>query len=316
MRGISILRLLVVALPFLAAACADDAPGDCKLVHVTDLPLLPRDRMLVTPALLNDQPTDLMLDTGSFATIITRPAADRLHLSLQGTAAYVTGIGGSQSLYTFTAHTFRIGQLYGTGLLLGASTIGMGSDQHSFDGILGADFLSRYEIDFDLPEQKLRLFKIVAGCTRPAANLDEPLYLAKLARPSNSYDLQPHVIVVIDGIRLNAVLDSGAQTTSIFRNSARRLGLRLEDLKTDAHGQTSGVGPATRASVRHIMAPITIGEITVSNLPVSIIDQRSDDEADMLLGLDFFARVHVWLSFRSGSLIMQYPAKPSPKLAE
>jgi predicted aspartyl protease len=315
MRRVPVLKLLAVALPLLVAACAEDAPGDCRLVHVTDLSLLPRDRMLVTPALLNDQPTNLVLDTGSFATIITRPAADRLHLSLQGTAASVTGIGGSQSLYTFIAHSFRIGELHGTGLLMGASAVGMDTDRHPFDGILGADFLSRYEIDFDLPERKLRLFKIVAGCARPAANLDEPLYLAKLARPANSYDLQPHVIVVIDGIRLNAILDSGAQTTSIFRNAARRLGLRLEDLKTDARGHMSGVGPATRASVRHIMAPITIGEITVSNLPVSIIDQRSDDEADMLLGLDFFARVHVWLSFRSGSLIMQYPAKPSPKLA-
>jgi hypothetical protein len=47
-------------------------------------------------------------------------------------------------------------------------------------------------------------------------------------------------------------------------------------------------------------------------MPVEIVDQRSDEDADMLLGLDFLSRVHVWLSFSSRTLVMQYLPEPSP----
>jgi predicted aspartyl protease len=135
-------------------------------------------------------------------------------------------------------------------------------------------------------------------------------------KPDDETDKRPHVMVVIGGIKLIAVVDSGAQRSSIFRNSARRLGLRLADLTTDGHSKAIGLGPEARDEVRHIMAPIEVGEITLSNLPVSIIDQRSDDDTDMLLGLDFLTRVHVWLSFHSHTMLMQYPPMASPKLAD
>jgi predicted aspartyl protease len=281
---------------------------------VTDLKLLPSDGAYLTPAFLNDQPTTMLLDTGAFATIITRTAAARLHLSLHETGAWAEGIGGRQDLYEFSAKNFRIGQLHGNGLVLGASDVGLQSEHFNFDGLFGADFLSGYDVDFDLPDNKIRLFKILAGCGTYSANLDEPLYAAPLVQPIAPFDSEPHVNVVIDGVRLNAIVDSGSDDTVIYRNAARRLGLRLQDLKADKHAQAMGVGPEARNEVRHIMAPIQIGEVTISNLPVSIIDQRSDGDSDMLLGRDFFSRVHVWLSFHSRSLIMQYPPKSSPKL--
>ena len=310
-------RLLALALPFLAAACANDAPNECKMAHVTDLALLHNRGPYLTQAFLNDQLTTMLLDTGSFATILSRQVANRLHLSLQSTGGSVHGIGGHQDLYFFTADNFRIGELHGKRLVLGASAIGTDpAHDAGFDGLFGSDFLSAYDVDFDLPEQKIRLFKIVSGCSNPAAELDEPLYQAPLTSADSRFDRRPHVMVRINGIRLNAIVDSGAHKTGIFRNAARRLGLRLEDLKTDRHLRASGIGPEAREEVEHIMTPITIGEITISNLPVGIIDQRSEGDGDMLLGRDFFSRVHVWISFHSNTMLMQYPPKASPVLRE
>jgi hypothetical protein len=34
---------------------------------------------------------------------------------------------------------------------------------------------------------------------------------------------------------------------------------------------------------------------------------------DVLLGEDFISRVHLWISYSSHTLIMQYPPKPSKK---
>jgi hypothetical protein len=299
-------KYLALLLSVASGGCASEASNTCQMAHVSDLPLSYKD-LLTTTAFLNDQPTTVMLDTGAGVTLITKTAADRLKLSLHSTGGWVGGVGGRQELYYFSAKTFRIGQLTGTDLLLGASKVGLDPHGTFIDGILGSDFLSNYDVDLDLPEQKIRLFKVVAGCTTPAANLDQPLYSAALVKPDDETDKRPHVMVVIGGIKLIAVVDSGAQRSSIFRNSARRLGLRLADLTTDGHSKAIGLGPEARDEV---------GEITLSNLPVSIIDQRSDDDTDMLLGLDFLTRVHVWLSFHSHTMLMQYPPMASPKLAD
>ncbi len=311
-----ILRRVAFAflLPVLAARCATDStPGQCKLAHLTDLPLL-RSNILLTPATLNDHPTTMMLDTGGAVTLITKRAADRLGLPLQSTGGFLQGVGGEQALYAFQADSFRIGELHGAQLTLGVSDIGIGPHDSEIDGIFGADFLSDYDVDFDLPESKLRLFKVVAGCNTPNAHLDGPLYLAPFATPTLSNDHRPHVRVVIDGVPLDAVVDSGAQRTAIYRNAANRLGLHLENLAAGPHYHAIGIGPEARDEVRLIMAPMQIGEVTLTHVPVAVIDQRSDDNVDMLLGLDFLARVHVWLSFHSHTMLMQYPPKPSPKL--
>jgi predicted aspartyl protease len=312
-----ILPTLALLLPLLAAGCAADnaAPGQCKLGHLTDLPLL-RSNIMLTPASLDDRPATMMLDTGGAVTIITKRAADRLRLAMQDTGRSISGVGGAQTLYAVQAGSFRIGQLHGTDLMLGASDIGIGPHDSEIDGIFGADFLSDYDVDFDLPEGKLRLFKVFSGCDTPSAHLDGPLYLAPFEASTFPDDKRPHVRVVIDGVPLDAIVDSGAQRSAIYRDAARRIGLRLEDLTTDRHYHAIGVGSEARDEVRHIMAPIRIGEVTIAHLPVGIIDQHSTDGVDMLLGLDFFTHVHVWLAFHARTLIMQYPPRPSPRLPE
>ena len=300
----------------LLGGCAQEMPGQCKLAHLTDLPLALDRSGLTTPATLNDQPTVMVVDSGSQMTLISRSAADRLHLSLSETGRYVNGIGGAQTLYYFYAKTFQIGQLHGRHLALEASDIGAPNGGRQIDGLFGADFLSNYDIDFDLPDHKIRLFKVLAGCSTPSANLTEPMYIAHMFQPLNELDRRPHVVVTIDGVRLHAVIDSGAHNTAIFRNAARRLGLRLAALTADKHYKATGIGPEAREEVRHIMSPMTIGEITISNMPVGIIDESSLGDDDMLLGRDFLRRVHVWLAFSSHTLIMQYPPAPSPKLQD
>ncbi len=303
-------------LAFLAAlvvsACQTAQPGTCKMGHVTDLALTFAHGHLVTPALLNDAPMNLIVDTGAQGTTLTEDATSRIGIYTSSTNAYVSGVGGSRSLSLFYAKTFRLGTMHGEHLGLTASPFDFPKSNPRIDGLLGADFLSHYDLDFDLGEKKLQIFKVLEGCTNPSVALEEPMFMAPLAAAYSQYDARPHVRIEIGGKTLRAVVDSGAQNTVIFRGAARRLGLSLDDLKADPHFRSTGVGPHARDSALHKMAPITIGEVTISNLPVAIVDDRLDDGTDMLLGLDFFARVHVWLSFSSHTMVMQYPPKNSP----
>ncbi len=278
--------------------------------RATELPLTFDRGEFYTPAILNGHTMEMLVDTGSEGTALTRAATKRLAIgtSLSGE---VQGIGGIRESFDFYAQTFQIGTLHGTNLRLHATVMDLTHGDAEADGLLGDDFLAAYDIDLDVREHKAILFSALKGCHSPAAALDGDLFATPMVVLGRE-DPRPMIKVTIDGKDLTALIDSGASHTGIFRNAARRLGLVLADLKSDPHYRVGGIGPRAPEVVRHVMAPVTVGDLTVRNMPVEIIDQHTMDEADMLLGLDFLTRVHVWLSFSSRTVIMQYPSRPSP----
>jgi len=309
------IRSALVLLGLALAGCqAETASAPCRLSFATDLPLTFRHAAVITPTLLDGQPTSMMLDTGSQFTVVSKGTADRMNLDIFALRGEMSGIGGSRGAYAFSAETFQLGRLQGKSLPLMVSELALSPGGQPVDGLLGSDFLASYDVDLDFPAAKARLFKPAGHCPVPPVLLDEPLYQAKLVRSDHLLDSRPFVWVQTLGKPLLAAVDSGAAHTLIFRNAARQLGLRFEDLTAEPHFRARGVGPETPLLVRHVMTPITIGEINISNLPVAILDEPSPDSTDMLLGMDFLTKVHVWLSFSSRTMLMQYPPKPSPEL--
>lgn len=281
--------------------------GVCKLGLATDLALYPRAGHLLTPAKLDNAPATLILDTGAQFTTITETTADRLNLAVLPTNGTMGGLGGVRSVYLFDASSFQIGRLQGRNLPLLMSDFALSPDG-SVDGLLGTDFLASYDVDLDFPERKARLFKVLQGCAEAAAPLDPPWFTAPLFTGPNPQDARPFVNVDIAGQTFRANVDTGAPSTLMFANAARRLGLDPEKLKADQHFLAAGAGPALRMAVRHAMS-MSIGGITAT-LPIAIADQTGGD-TDILLGLDFLMRVHVFLSFSTHTMIMQWPPRPS-----
>ena len=280
------------------------------MARATELPLSYAHHHLETTALLNGKPANLFVDTGAEETVLVAAAASRLSLPLVS-AGTATGIGGRTSRYIFVAKTFQIGTLHGKRFTLAAS--GSAFDPKSkIDGLLGVDFLAAYDLDLDLKEHKALLFAKIAGCSQPAAALTGQLYGVPMIRSSNPNDHRAFISVGIGAKQMVALVDSGSPGTVIFRDSARRLGLDIASLPGDRRFKLSGVGPGRPDAVRHVLAPLSVGDLTISNLPAAIVDQHSFDDADMLLGLDFLSHVHVWYGFSSHTLVMQYPPLASP----
>ena len=284
------------------------------MARATELPLSYTHHHLETTALLNGKPAVLFIDTGAEETVLVAAAASRLSLPLEP-AGTATGIGGSASRYVFVARRFQIGTLHGTRLTLAASDTAFGPES-KIDGLLGVDFLAAYDLDLDLKEHKALLFAKIAGCSHPTAVLTGQLYGVPMIGSSNPNDHRPFVSVEVGGKRMVALIDSGSPGTVIFRNAARRLGLDIANLPGDRRFKVGGMGPGHPDAVRHVLTPMTVGDLTISNMPAAIVDQHSFDEADMLLGLDFLSRVHVWYSFSSHTLVMQYPPLASPSASQ
>jgi predicted aspartyl protease len=301
----------------LLSGCQSGVPDQCKMVHVSDLGLVSRaGSSPLTPSQLNGVTANMLIDSGSVATLVTKATADRLGVPVTYENGYLEGIGGTRELYSFYVKSFRLGELHGERFRLVVSPVDFSRSNPPIDGIIGSNFLSNYDVDFDLQRSRVRLFKPLSGCSNPAVVLPEPLFRADLVPGPGHGGTGPYVRVDVGGKHLLAEVDSGAYSTVIFRNAAHRLGLYAGDLSNDPHFTSRGVGPRIAKAIRHVMTPITVGEITISNLRVGIMDESMTDGTEMLLGMDFLSRVHVWLSFSSHTLIMQYPPAPSPELGK
>jgi len=309
-------RVSWAVLLFLTGCGPNSVPPPCSLAFATALPLRFSFDQALTPAVLDGQTTSMVLDTGSQFTLVTKSTADRMNLAIVAARGEINGIGGSRGVYVFSARSFQIGRLQGKSLPLMVSDFVLSPGGRPADGLLGADFLASYDVDLDFPASQARLFRVLGTCSAAPTTLGGQLFQAPLVGSDRKLDTRPFVRVQVAGKTLLAAVDSGAAHTLIFGNAARRIGLRLEDLAQEPHFRARGLGPDTPVIVRHVMTPITIGEVTFRNLPVAIMDESSPDNTDMLLGLDFLSHMHVWLSFSSQMMMMQYPPEPSPPVPQ
>jgi predicted aspartyl protease len=128
----------------------------------------------------------------------------------------------------------------------------------------------------------------------------------------NVLDASPRIIVSIAGKQLVAGVDSGAQSNVLFLSGAEKIGVAGEQVAHDKPALAFGLGVAPVPAVEHTIDAADIGDLEILRMPVVIVGQNVPHGVDMLLGLDFFQRVQVWISYSSNSLIMQYPPGPSP----
>jgi predicted aspartyl protease len=285
--------------------------GPCQMGRVADLPLEAVNRHIVTPVLINGKQASMILDTGATITTLTAEAVERLDLGSPAyTSGRATGIGGSRGLSVLSTADFKLGDLKGKYLHFGVFEGHRALGPSPADGLLGMDLLSQLDVDLDLPERRALLYRAVGNCERPGAALAPPLYSLPMEQGPDAFS--PIVNVTISGHTMRALLDSGSDSNIIFRHAAHVLGLDETALASDRTGQSQGIGLRAVEFHRHIIEPISIGDLTVRNMRVNVADARSPGDFDMLLGIEFFLRVHVWLSFSSHTVIMQFPPSASP----
>ncbi len=277
------------------------------MAHVTDLPLVRRGHAFYTDMTINGQNAQVLLDTGSSQSMISESAAHRLglHVSAVG-MTNIVGVGGTRDTGTAWSREVRLGDAHGERLTL--TTIEDAGLRRGSEGILGMDFLYGFDIDLDVPGNRIRLYKAVTGCSAPRAVLGGALYSVDLvALPG---ELSPVVTVSINGRQLRALIDTGSPGSLIFRDKAHWAGF--------AAGPPVGItvmrgfGPRAIKGEIRIGAPVQIGDLTVVNMPFVVAQQPHFGAIDMLLGYDFITRVHLWISHSSGTVIMQYPSSASP----
>lgn len=293
--------LLSAAVPVaLLAACSDGAPQSCTVATAASLPLLSGARIPTVQAGLAGRKVAMLIDTGSFMSMIAPSAAERFDLNGGEDPRYVpiVGVGGITTAPIVEVHHLELGYGRAHDLDLPVGTNLHGEVQGlPLLGLLGADFLANYDVDIDVPHHHFAMYQ-AHGCEN-AQPFDGPYFEVPfhLDRTEILVDLK------INGIPLTAQLDSGASSTTLTQNDAERIGVTADLLKQDhIRGHTIGVDSDKVAVVMHQFGSLEIGDERMNNFRFAVAPIEADHT---LLGDDFLHFNRVWISYARQRLFIQ-----------
>jgi predicted aspartyl protease len=293
------LTLALFALLGLAGCASDLGPqraDSCQFVRVARLPLEPRGNMLFTEAKIDGKPVTLLVDTGAERTLLTESTIERLHLARDFQHATRTyGIGSPTATWDARLSNGMI--LGGARFPVERVTVGrfgiseMAGSQ--VDGLLGADVLLAFDIDLDLPAHQMTLYRARDGCTDAPPPWNGPYIAVQGVSTRRDRLLLPFEL---NGVPGTAVLDTGAQMSSISQKMAERIGLSDADLAGDHTVIAHGAGPDQIPVRLHRFSDFRVGP-TAMHAPALPVVPMSSGMGDALVGGDFLSGRRIWLSF-------------------
>src|SRR5579883_1329274 len=231
---------------FIAAACAHARPAEaesCPIERKATLALGRAGGFLTVPVSINGTAVTMGLDTGA-QTVVTPDVAARLHLprdwrrktrALGTTAVFIANNAIIRDLEFSGAH-YEWKSVAAVSLI---DKIPFGSFTMKFDlgGLLGADILSNYDLEFDFFERTLTLYS-VRGCVAMT-----PPWTGDFTATPFQVTPQRRIVlpVEVDGKKLTAIFDTGAYETFLSPAAAAKLGLSGKELKTEQSKTVIGV---------------------------------------------------------------------------
>jgi predicted aspartyl protease len=293
----TLFRSVLLVMLALLAACAQQPAYDCQLTEVARMPLDVRNHLLVVPVGIDGKRVSLLVDTGAERTTLSYAAAERLGLSHD--ARYTTqsvGVGGASSTTDVKVDSFVLGETRFPITRLANVPLTLGPGLQA-DGLLGADILLAFDLDIDVPDHTLTLYKrrVCPDLSPPWPSVEVPGVNIKKDRLL--------VPIVLDGAEGTAILDTGAQGSLVGPDLARRLGLSPASMSSDQTISARGVGPGVMKGWVHQFQLLRIGSIGIGSPRVPVLLENVGI-GDMLIGEDVLQGHRVWLSFRPAEMFM------------
>lgn len=281
---------VTLALMLAFASPAQSAATPSAAVESQDVPTAVDDHARMTvPVLVNGHgPFPFVVDTGADRTVISRELSQRLGLP-EGPAVLMHDTAGISRVTTAKIASLEIGRREINDI--NAPTIAETSLRAA--GMLGIDSLHDQRVLIDFARQQITI--------SPAEDEPNPDPGAILVRAKRRFGQLILVDAEAKGIRLNVILDSGAQS-SIGNEPLRRLlarqGHAAKPIPTEVISVTGRSTPAEFIPI----SEVKLGGVTIRNVPIAFANLHTfrqfglSRKPAMLLGMDVlrhFERVSV-----------------------
>jgi len=293
------IRFFVLAVAFLlqvGPASAGPAQEDCAPRKRAELPVRMQDGFAFVPGSIGNTLVTLLLDTGAQGMLLTPGIVEALRLPVdpQGSTRML-GTGGVRDAPNVMLRGLRVG---GVALVGGSVPVavlpGVPQTEPPLAGLLGGQFLGAYDLDLDVPHGRMALYDAL-GCPTPPFPLPYSTLLLLLSLDGDAF-----ATVQVNGASLLALVDTGSRASIITERAAERLGLGGPGSANLARGVDGSTLPVRHVRVRTLQ----VGTDVTSDAPISVSPLQLG-RGDMLLGLDYLRRHRVWISHRTGRVLIQ-----------
>ena len=292
----------------LAAGPAAAASGDCKLVRIEEWPVHVERNLPIIDGEINGNKVGILIDTGSQRSFVTRSAVTRMMLTRTSV--------GTTGLESVRLEELRIGPakrkdwsvLVSPEQDFGAGLVSL---------ILGYDFFSAVDIEFDLPNRAVRLLQARDCGGTPLAYWTD----AKPVEAQLQGSAEILVSVAVNGRPMLAILDTGASVSALTMAESVRLGVGAKTPGVETAGCSTGIG---RPALDYWSAPFesfAIGNEVIRNPTLRIADFTRDTivhqvggreenrfaaQPQMILGMDFLRAHRIFVANSQRRLYLTY----------
>jgi hypothetical protein len=250
---------------------------------------------LVVPMTVEHTTQNLIIDTGAFANMLTIDTVNALKLPKFEMAGIAYSTQGRMTHYS-TAE-LDIGALHSTGIKF-LETEGIpGWKKTGVAGVLGADVLTRLDLDLDFGSKKANLM-LQDHCPGQVVYWSRAYGVVPMDLDDNGHI---KVLVTVNGVEMKAQIDTGSTGSTLSTEAVALLP------KSDASG-SSDVQP-------HPVYTLTFGSVTVQNARLEVVEDKigkhfQADEAmsgpigeriripNVLLGNDILSKLHLYIAYK------------------
>lgn len=302
----------ICALPLsLSAQQTATIPANtCQLHADATLPLTESDGHYLVDVEVNGVAQTLAVDTSAAKTTLTPEAADALNLPVDTSKAEtLAGVGPkADPEYPRIVASLKLGPAQWSDLRV--PTFGA----HAFTaykgvvpaGVLGANVLSRYDVELDFPRHTMTLYTAQNCLGRFAPWQGDYQSYSPIYTSQHRFIMQ----MALNHHPILATLDTGAMPSLVGHYGAQRVGLYADTLQLDPQKTGHGLNGAAISLAIHRFDTVQIGAREFQNVKLEVSDATFP--ADMLLGMDFLKWRRVWLSYSTGWVFMQLDAGVTP----
>jgi predicted aspartyl protease len=278
------------------------ASGGCGTAQLGQTTVATLRNAPIVTLLANGMPVTMLLDTGAETTILTPGVAKRLGAQRPQVEfdRQLRGVAGSLQTTEIELRSFAIGGVAIPWRRVRVAPISVASVfSGPLDGVVGADSLNSFDIDLDLPNNRITFYRRQA-CPAAAPAWTEPYITMAAGRSKGDHLFFP---VQLDGHKINAFIDTGAQSTVLSTSAALALGLTPALLARDRAAVLRGAGPEQLGGRVHRFARLEIGGETIRDPEIIVADLNLSD-ADLVLGIDIVRPWRIWLSYGAQKIFL------------
>lgn len=284
------------------------AAAGCNLVEL-EIPVRVVNHRPVGTLTLNGTEVPMLIDSGAFFSMLPVSTATQLGLRLRNLPDGFRIEGYTGRVEAKLTKVEKVGlqgkELRNIEFIVGGNELGSG-----IMGVLGRNFLSVADTEYDLAHGVVRLMFPKGDCDKVNFAYwagEAPVIETELQNNYRENNNDIRVEVKVNGVKMRAMMDTGAPGTALKLSSAKRAGVKEGDLKEA--GRTGGAGEGRVRSWTAKLASFELGGEKIANNYLQV-DETNHLRDDMLIGLDYFLSHRIYVSRLQGKVYATWNGGP------